>query len=45
MTDHFTAWEGLGMSLGNMLEVKILVEVGGGNGSVEFPIANVTTTE
>jgi len=45
VTDHFTAWEGLGMSLGNMLEVKILVEVGGGNGSVEFPIANVTTTE
>jgi hypothetical protein len=45
LTEHFVAWEGLGMSLGNLLEAKILVEVGGGTGSVEFPIANVMTTE
>jgi hypothetical protein len=30
------------MTLGNMLEAKILVETGGGSGSVDFPIANVT---
>jgi hypothetical protein len=30
------------MTLGNLLEAKILVEVGGGNGSINFPIANVT---
>jgi hypothetical protein len=30
------------MTLGNMVEAKILVEVGGGTGSVDFPIANVT---
>jgi hypothetical protein len=45
LTEHFDAWDSLGMSLGNLLEAKILVEVGGGNGSVDFPIANVTTTQ
>ena len=46
LTDHFEAWEGLGMSMaGNLLEAKILAEVGGDTGSVDFPIANVTTTE
>jgi hypothetical protein len=29
------------MPLGSLLEAKILLEVGGGSGSVEFPIANV----
>jgi hypothetical protein len=29
------------MSLGNLLEAKILVEVGGGVGKVDLPIANV----
>ena len=32
------------MNLGNLLEAKILVETGGGNGSVDFPVANVTAT-
>jgi len=42
LTEHFDAWESLGMSMaGNLLEAKILVEVGGGQGSVEFPVANV----
>jgi hypothetical protein len=45
LTAHFDAWDDLGMPLGNLLEAKILVEVGGGNGSVDFPIANVTTTQ
>ena len=41
ITKHFDAWKSLSMPLGNMLEAKILVEVGGGNGSVQFPVANV----
>jgi endo-1,4-beta-xylanase len=39
---HFDAWASKGMTLGNLLEVMILVEAGGGTGSVNFPIANVT---
>ena len=42
ITQHFDAWKAAGMTLGNMVEAKILVEVGGGTGSVDFPIANVT---
>jgi endo-1,4-beta-xylanase len=42
ITEHFDAWAAAGMTLGNMLEAKILVEVGGGTGSIEFPVANVT---
>jgi hypothetical protein len=34
----------LGMPLGNLLEAKILIEVGGGTGSADFPVANVTAT-
>lgn len=45
LTEHFDAWNGMGMSMGNLLEAKILVEVGGGSGSVDFAIANVTTTQ
>ena len=41
LTAHFDAWKGLGMPLGNILEAKILVEVGGGVGRVDFPVANV----
>jgi endo-1,4-beta-xylanase len=45
VTQHFDAWASKGMTLGNLLEVKIVVEAGGGTGSVNFPIANVTTTQ
>jgi len=41
ITKHFDAWKAASMPLGNLLEAKILVEVGGGNGSVQFPVANV----
>jgi len=44
LTEHFEAWESLGMDLGNLLEAKILVEVGGGTGRVDLPVANVTVT-
>jgi endo-1,4-beta-xylanase len=42
ITQHFHAWNAAGMKLGNLAEVKILSEVGGGTGSIDFPIANVT---
>jgi endo-1,4-beta-xylanase len=43
LSEHFRAWESLGMDMsGELLEAKILVEVGGGVGNVELPIANVT---
>jgi len=43
LTEHFNAWQSLGMDMsGELLEAKILAEVGGGVGSVEFPVANVT---
>ena len=42
ITDHFDAWNKAGMTLGAVLEASILVEVGGGTGSVAFPTANVT---
>lgn len=42
LTEHFNAWQSLGMDMsGALLEAKILVEVGGGVGNVELPIANV----
>jgi len=42
ITDHFNAWTAAGMTLGSVLEASILVEVGGGMGSIDFPTANVT---
>lgn len=44
LTEHFDAWKALGMELGDLLEAKILVEVGGGTGRVDLPIANVMLT-
>ncbi len=42
LTQHFNAWQSLGMDMsGDLLEAKILVEVGGGVGNVQLPIANV----
>jgi endo-1,4-beta-xylanase len=42
LTQHFDAWKAAGMTLGNLALVQILAEVGGGTGSIDFPIANVT---
>lgn len=44
VTGHFDAWKSLGMELGDMLEVKIIAEVGGGVGEVDFPVALLTET-
>lgn len=42
ISDHFNAWSSAGMTLGSVLEASILIEVGGGSGSIDFPTANVT---
>jgi endo-1,4-beta-xylanase len=44
ISDHFAAWDKAGMTLGSVLEASILVEAGGGTGSIQFPTANVTAT-
>ncbi len=44
VSDHFAAWAGQGWSLGNLTSVHVNVEVGGGTGSINFPMANVTTS-
>jgi len=44
ISDHFKAWANAGLNLGNVLEASILIEAGGGSGSINFPIANVTST-
>jgi len=44
ISEHFDAWDRLGMPLGNLLEAKILIETGGGVGSADFPVAEVTAT-
>ena len=45
ISDHFKAWDGVGMKLGAMIEAKILVETGGGSGSVDFAVADVEKTQ
>jgi len=42
ISDHFSAWATAGMTLGSVLEASILIEAGGGTGSIDFPTANVT---
>jgi hypothetical protein len=42
ISDHFSAWAGAGMALGNVQQAQMLVEVGGGAGSIDFPVASVT---
>jgi len=41
LTEHFKAWEAAGMTLGKMDQAQILIEVGGGTGTIDFTVANV----
>ena len=41
VTAHFAAWAAAGMTLGKMDQAQILVEVGGGTGTVDFTVASV----
>jgi hypothetical protein len=44
VSEHFKEWEKQGWKLGALTSVHINVEVGGGTGKIDFPLANVTTT-
>jgi endo-1,4-beta-xylanase len=45
VSDHFSAWVAQGWTLGNLTSVLVNAEVGGGIGSIDFPMASVTTTQ
>ena len=45
ISEHFKQWASYGMTLGKMYEAKILVEAGGGAGSIDFTTASVTSTQ
>jgi endo-1,4-beta-xylanase len=42
ISDHWKAWADKNLTLGSVLEASILIEAGGGTGSIQFPVANVT---
>jgi endo-1,4-beta-xylanase len=42
ISQHFAEWASLGLTLGNMEEARLLVEVGGGSGTIDFTTATVT---
>jgi hypothetical protein len=44
ISEHFRQWQRMGLPLGLAKEAKVLVEAGGGNGSITFTHANVTVT-
>jgi hypothetical protein len=44
ITNHFNAWKNQGWSLGDLSSAQVNVEVGGGTGSIDFTLANVTTS-
>ena len=43
ITEHFRAWAAIGLTLGNMVEAKLLAEAGGGTGSIDFTSATIST--
>jgi endo-1,4-beta-xylanase len=42
ISEHFAQWATMGMTLGNMEEARIVVEAGGGTGSIDFTTGTVT---
>lgn len=42
ITEHFKKWAELGLELGNLYEARVLVEAGGGVGSIDFTQATLT---
>jgi endo-1,4-beta-xylanase len=42
VTEHFKQWASLGMALGKMASARLLTEVGGGSGSVDYTSATMT---
>jgi len=43
ISEHFKKWASLGMTLGKMYEAKLLIEAGGGTGSIDYKSASFTT--
>jgi endo-1,4-beta-xylanase len=41
ISDHFSQWASLGLQLGALEEARILVEVGGNSGTIDFTTATV----
>lgn len=44
ISQHFQQWQGMGINLGKMYEARVLVEAGGGSGSIDFQTARVTAS-
>lgn len=42
ISDHFRQWATMGINLGRMYEARVLVEAGGGSGSINFTTSRVT---
>ena len=42
ITEHFKEWATLGLTLGKMEEARLLIEVGGGVGTINYTTATVT---
>ena len=42
-SEHFKKWASLGMTLGKMYEAKLVVEAGGGTGSIDYSVGNMTS--
>jgi hypothetical protein len=42
VSDHFRQWQTMGINLGKMYEARVLVEAGGGSGSINFTTSRVT---
>jgi hypothetical protein len=42
ISEHFKQWASYGMTLGKMYEAKLLIEAGGGSGSIDFTSASIT---
>jgi glycosyl hydrolase family 11 len=45
ISEHFKQWQSMGIQLGKMYEARVLVEAGGGSGSIDFTSAYVTTDQ
>jgi hypothetical protein len=43
LTQHFDEWKSLGLNLGKMYEAKLLIEVGGGSGSIDFSVGTMSS--
>jgi hypothetical protein len=43
ISEHWKQWKSLGLDLGKMYEAKLLIEAGGGTGSIDYTVGNMTS--